>query len=121
MRCSTPGRRPDADDSAPGGPGARALGHPPPAPGSSMRLSAGPRLCDAGGVRRLIGLLGVALAALLGSCASPPGAIRADGVDSPPSVPGYRLVADVPLTGGASRWGYPVLDARAGRLYLAHP
>src|SRR5262245_1117039 len=69
-------------------------------------------------VRRLALLLGPALVCLLVACdvagGTPPGG------DEGPTVPGYRLVADVPLPGGSGRWGYQVLDPRAGRLYLAH-
>jgi DNA-binding beta-propeller fold protein YncE len=67
-----------------------------------------------------MGIVGPALAVLVVACAGSDGLPRAGGADTAASVPGYRTVADVPLPGGSSRWGYPVLDARAGRLYLAH-
>jgi YVTN family beta-propeller protein len=70
-------------------------------------------------VRRLTALLGVALASLLAACAAP-GTAAPAVVDTPPAVPGYRLVTDLPLPGGSSRWEYQVLDPRTGRLYLAH-
>jgi streptogramin lyase len=35
-------------------------------------------------------------------------------------LPGYRLVADVPLTGDTSRLDYLSLDPQAHRLYVAH-
>lgn len=69
-------------------------------------------------MRRLTALLGPALAALLAACAAP-GASQPGG-DAAPAVPGYRVVADLPLPGGPSRWSYQVLDPRTGRLYLAH-
>jgi YVTN family beta-propeller protein len=34
--------------------------------------------------------------------------------------PGFRIVADVPLTGGASRFDYQSIDPEAHRLYIAH-
>src|SRR5919198_786841 len=37
-----------------------------------------------------------------------------------PDGSGLRTVADVPLTGGASRFDYQSLDAQAHRLYIAH-
>jgi len=67
----------------------------------------------------LIAQLVPALAVLLAACAAPASAPPA-GVDTAPTVPGYRLVADLPLPGGSSRWDYQVLDPRTGRLYLAH-
>jgi DNA-binding beta-propeller fold protein YncE len=36
------------------------------------------------------------------------------------AIPGYRVVRDVPLPGGASRWEYQLLDGASHRLYLAH-
>jgi DNA-binding beta-propeller fold protein YncE len=75
-------------------------------------------LCDAGEVRRLIALLGPALAALMAACATP-GASPSPGGDSA-AVPGYRTVTDLPLPGGSSRWAYQAFDSRTGRLYLAH-
>ena len=36
------------------------------------------------------------------------------------SVPGYRVVKDVPLPGGTTRWDYQVFDAASHRLYIAH-
>lgn len=36
------------------------------------------------------------------------------------SVPGYRLVAEAPLTGGTGRFDYQSLDAERHRLYVAH-
>ena len=71
-------------------------------------------------MRRLTALLGAALAGLLVACAAPAGVPPPSTGDSGPAVPGYRLVADLPLPGGSSRWAYQVLDARTGRLYLAH-
>jgi YVTN family beta-propeller protein len=69
-------------------------------------------------VRRLIALFGLGLAALVSACAAPGTApvVASTG----PTVPGYRLVTDLPLPGGSSRWEYQVLDPRTGRLYLAH-
>jgi YVTN family beta-propeller protein len=64
-------------------------------------------------------LLGLALAALLAACAAP-GTPAPAVADAAPAVPGYRLVTDLPLPGGTSRWAYQVLDSRTGRLYLAH-
>ncbi len=63
-------------------------------------------------------MFGPALAGLLAGCAAPDGST---GAGSQPVLPGYRVVADLPLPGGTSRWGYQVLDGRAGRLYVAHP
>jgi DNA-binding beta-propeller fold protein YncE len=70
-------------------------------------------------VRRLIALLGPALAALLAACATP-GTPSPGGGDSAAAVPGYRTVIDLPLPGGSSRWAYQAFDSRSGRLYLAH-
>jgi DNA-binding beta-propeller fold protein YncE len=71
-------------------------------------------------VRRLIPVLG-ALAALLTACSAPSqGPQSSPTASTAPAVPGYRLVADLPLPGNGSRWAYSVLDARSGRLYLAH-
>jgi YVTN family beta-propeller protein len=70
-------------------------------------------------VRPLAALLGPTLACLLAACDVAGGLPPAAG-DQGPTVPGYRMVADVPLPGGSGRWGYQVLDPRAGRLYLAH-
>jgi YVTN family beta-propeller protein len=70
-------------------------------------------------VRRLTALLGPAMAALLAACAAP-GASQPGGGDAAPAVAGYRMVGDLPLPGGGSRWSYQVLDPRTGRLYLAH-
>jgi YVTN family beta-propeller protein len=36
------------------------------------------------------------------------------------SVPGYRVVKDVPLPGDTSRWDYQTYDASSHRLYVAH-
>lgn len=36
------------------------------------------------------------------------------------AVPGYRVLRDVRLPGGTSRWDYQVLDPTAHRLYIAH-
>jgi DNA-binding beta-propeller fold protein YncE len=70
-------------------------------------------------VRRLTPLLAV-LAALVAGCGAPPGVPGPTASDIGPSLPGYRLVADLPLPGDGSRWSYQALDARSGRLYLAH-
>src|SRR4051812_6960127 len=37
-----------------------------------------------------------------------------------PIPPAFRIVADTPLTGGASRFDYQSLDLQAHRLYIAH-
>jgi hypothetical protein len=36
------------------------------------------------------------------------------------AVPGYRVVADIPLTGGAGRFDYQSFDTERHRLYVAH-
>ncbi|HXM57581.1 MAG TPA: YncE family protein [Candidatus Dormibacteraeota bacterium] len=74
-------------------------------------------------MRRLTVPLGAALAGLLAACGTAAGAAvptaRPDAA-SAAAVPGYRTVASVRLPGSATRWDYQLLDARGGRLYLAH-
>src|SRR5581483_4700294 len=41
--------------------------------------------------------------------------------DLQPAFPGYRVLADVPLSGGSSRFDYQSFDASSQRLYVAHP
>jgi YVTN family beta-propeller protein len=62
-------------------------------------------------------LLCTALVGLAAACAAPGAALTAGDAAS---VPGYRVVTDVPMPGGASRWDYATLDPAGGRLYLAH-
>jgi YVTN family beta-propeller protein len=71
-------------------------------------------------VQRLTALLGAALAVLVVACAAPGVPLQAADASTAVTVPGYRLVTDLPMTGGPSRWEYAVLDSAGDRLYLAH-
>src|SRR5690349_15501764 len=69
-----------------------------------------------------------AVSVLLLACSAPPAANPANAqpgaTETPPiattaALP-LRVVADVPLTGGTSRYDYQSLDSSSGRLYIAH-
>lgn len=61
---------------------------------------------------------GVALAVGLVACAA--GAVARDKIgEAAPALP-LRLIADVPLSGNATRFDYASLDGRRGILWLAH-
>ena len=50
------------------------------------------------------------------SCASP---LSSSGAPQA-SIPGYRLVHDIPLPGNTGRWDYEAFDASSHRLYITH-
>ena len=58
---------------------------------------------------------------MLLACSAPPAASPANAQPSVTTsgLP-LRVVADVPLTGGTSRYDYQSLDSSSGRLYIAH-
>jgi DNA-binding beta-propeller fold protein YncE len=60
--------------------------------------------------------LGTLALCLLAACAGLPWSQR----DAKSAVPGYRVVRDVPLPGGTSRWDYQAYDGASQRLYIAH-
>jgi YVTN family beta-propeller protein len=69
-----------------------------------------------------------ALSVCLLACSAPPAASPANAQPAPSTTQPnattaglpLRVVADVPLTGGTSRYDYQTLDSSRGRLYIAH-
>ncbi len=72
--------------------------------------------------------IGFAVSVLLLACSAPPAANPANAqpgaTTTQPNATAaalpLRVVADVPLIGGTSRYDYPSLDSSSGRLYIAH-
>jgi YVTN family beta-propeller protein len=72
--------------------------------------------------------VGFGLSVLLLACSAQPAASPADAQPGAPTTQlnkisaglPLRIVADVPLTGGTSRYDYQSLDSNSGRLYIAH-
>jgi DNA-binding beta-propeller fold protein YncE len=69
----------------------------------------------------IINAIAFAVSVLLLACSAPPAANPANAQPSATTagLP-LRVVADVPLTGGTSRYDYQSLDTTSGRLYIAH-
>src|ERR1041385_4268331 len=59
------------------------------------------------------------LSVLLLACSAPPTAMTTLPSAATAGLP-LRVVADVALTGGTSRYDYQSLDSSSGRLYIAH-
>jgi YVTN family beta-propeller protein len=68
----------------------------------------------------LAALAGAAMALLVAACGAPGIPLQAGLANPAVTVPGYRLVMDLPMPGSPSRWEYAILDSASGRLYLAH-
>ena len=68
-----------------------------------------------------VNAIAIGTSVLLLACSAPPAASPANAQPSvTTSVLPLRVVADVPLTGGTSRYDYQSLDSSSGRLYIAH-
>src|ERR1051325_8524522 len=73
-----------------------------------------------------VNAIAIGTSLLLLACSAPPAASPAKAQPSvtttQPNETGLplRVVADVPLTGGTSRYDYQSLDSSSGRLYIAH-
>ena len=74
-------------------------------------------------------VIAFALCALFIACSAPPTANPANAQANPtttqpnqPSVPNLplRVVDDIPLSGGTTRFDYQSIDSASGRLYIAH-
>src|SRR5690349_750724 len=68
-----------------------------------------------------VNAIAVGISVLLLACSAPPAASPANAQpDVTTSGLPLRVMADVPLTGGTTRFDYQSLDSSSGRLYIAH-